>query len=406
MSYAGAGQCQVTATVESTSRYASASVSAIFTVSLVTQSITVSSTATSLVPSGSATLTTSGYSGTGSITLTRSSGVGVCTLSAVTVFAVADGVCVITAAIAADTTYAAASTTITITVATPAPSGGGGSGGTTSGIVGPAAPSISVTERTLDPIVENGGLLPGADLVTVDGRVTPVRVEANSTSTGLDVIGAGWRIAITSHFPDGAPRPLEPGGVMAITASSRLDVSGSGFDGLAQVRIFLMSRTTHLGSLMTDRSGDFTGSVMAPGDVTLGPDTLQINGFTSDRTVRSVSLGVRVVSAPIPSSLSVGSRVFFPYRSAVLTGKAQRSLKAMIAQIPAGQSVSAVVTGALRSTGASARDKSLANRRAAAVSGFLETHGMSGEVTSMIRRVPVRDRFRDRRVEITVSSAR
>ncbi len=192
---------------------------------------------------------------------------------------------------------------------------------------------------------------------------------------------------------------------MAITASSRLDLSGSGFDGLAQVRIFLMSRTSHLGSLMTDRSGDFTGSVVVPGDVTLGPDTLQINGFTSNRTVRSVSLGVRVVSASIPSSLSVGSRVFFPYESAVLTGKAQRSLKAMIAQIPAGQSVSAVVTGALRSSGATARDKSLASRRAAAVSGFLQTHGMSGEVTSTIRRVPVRDRFRDRRVEISVSSA-
>ena len=78
----------------------------------------------------------------------------------------------------------------------------------------------------------------------------------------------------------------------------------------------------------------------------------------------------------------------------------------MIAQIPAGQSVSAVVTGAMRSTGASVRDKSLANRRAAAVSGFPEKHGMSGEVATMIRRVPVRDRFRDRRVEIAVGSAR
>jgi len=314
----------------------------------------------------------------------------------------AAGSCTLQAEASATTTHQAGVSVKELVIAPPPVLGSSSSSGSSDSL-----PLLTVVNvRSLDPIVENGGLRPGADLVTVDGRVTPVRVEANSTSTGLDVIGAGWRIAITSHFPDGAPRPLEPGGVMAITASSRLDVSGSGFDGLAQVRIFLMSRTTHLGSLMTDRSGDFTGSVVVPGDVTLGSDTLQINGFTSDRTVRSVSLGVRVVSAPIPSSLSVGSRVFFPYRSAVLTGKAQRSLKAMIAQIPAGQSVSAVVTGALRSTGASARDKSLANRRAAAVSGFLETHGMSGEVTSMIRRVPVRDRFRDRRVEITVSSAR
>ncbi|MGI9136921.1 MAG: hypothetical protein ACR2JS_07675, partial [Candidatus Nanopelagicales bacterium] len=404
MSYAGAGQCQVTATTAATPRFATASVSAIYTVSLATQSVTVTSTATSLAPLGYATLTTSGYSGTGVVTLTLTTGAGVCTLSGVAVLAVADGLCVITAAIAADGTFAAAATAISITVTTPAPSSGG-SGGSSGGLIASASATTGVRERSLDPITENAGLAPGADVVTVDGHLTPVRIEANAASTGLDVIGTGWRVQIVTHGIDGTPRSLEPGGIMAIMAGSKLDVSGSGFDGLTQVRIYLMSRSTHLGALMTDKSGDFAGTVIAPTDSTIGPDTLQINGFTSDRAVRSVSLGVRVVSPTSVRFVSVGSRVYFGYKSSALTTKAKRSLMSMIAQVPAGQTVSARVTGALRSSGATALDRSLAIKRAAVVRGFLKSHGMSGEVTSSVRRVAVRDRYRDRRVEISVRLA-
>ncbi len=404
LSYAGVGQCRVTATTAATPRFATASVSAIFTVSLATQSVTVTSTSTSLAPLGYATLTTSGYSGTGVVTLTLTTGAGVCTLSGVAVLAVADGLCVITAAISADGTYAAASTTISITVTTPAPSSGG-SGGSSGGFIASASATTGVRERSLDPIAENAGLAPGMDVVTVDGHVTPVRVEANAESTGLDVIGTGWRVQIVTHAIDGTPRSLEPGGIMAITAGSKLDVSGSGFDGLTQVRIYLMSRSTHLGALMTDKSGDFAGTVIAPTDSTIGPDTLQINGFTPDRSVRSVSLGVHVLSPTRVEFVSIGSRIYFGYKSSALTAKAKRSLMAMIAQVPTGQAVSARVTGALRASGATALDRLLANKRAAVVRGFLKSHGMSGEVTSSVRRVAVRDRYRDRRVEISVRLA-
>lgn len=401
LSYSAAGQCQVTATTAPTPRYAAAAVSVTFTVSLATQVVSLSASATSLAPGNTATLTTSGYLGSGVVTVSRTSGAGVCTVVGMSVLAVADGICVITSSIAADGSYASASSTLTVTVTTPAPSGGG-SGGSSSSAVSETMPTRGVRERSLDPIEENGGLKPGEEIVTVDGHIVPVRVEANSAGTGLDVIGVGWRIAISANSADGSRRALEPGGILAVTAGSTIDVSGSGFDALSQVRTYLMSRSAHLGSLMTDKSGDFTGSVVTPADATLGPDTLQINGFTADRTVRSVSLGIRVLAANLTKSPAVGSRIYFDYKSAVLTQKAKRSLTAMVAQMPSGQSVSARVTGALRINGATALDRSLAIKRAAVVSRFLKAHGVSGTVTSSIRRVAVHDRYRDRRVEISV----
>jgi hypothetical protein len=256
--------------------------------------------------------------------------------------------------------------------------------------------------RSLDPIVANGGQTPGSHLVTVDDHDIPVIIEANASNSGLDVIGSGWRVSITTHKPDGTPAPLEPGGIMTFTQGSKLNVSGSGFDELSQVRIYLMTDITHLGSLMTDRTGDFSGTVVVPAEARVGPDTLQINGFTRDRLVRSVSLGVRVKSAEVAKPVSVGTRIYFGYRSAVLSPKAKRSLMAMIAQVPPGGSASAVVTASLRSRGATSFDRSLAVKRASVVRRYLMAHDEWVTVASRVRRVAVRDDFRDRRVDVSV----
>ena len=308
------------------------------------------------------------------------------------------GSCTLQAEAAATATHQAGSSVKVFVIA--APPVASSSGGTTTTSATPGLVVVKV--RSLDPIVENGGLAPGSQLVTVDGHEVPVRIEANPTSTGLDVIGTGWSLSLVAQKSDGSPSPLAPGGVLIVTAGSRIDVTGSGFDDLSQVRIYALSRPVHLGSLMSDHIGDVSGSVVAPADLQVGSDTLQINGFSTDRVVRSVSVGVQVAAAGMLKPSSVGSRVYFPYKSAVLTAKAKRSLMSMISQMPTGTSAIARVTGALRSTGATSLDRSLAVRRAAVVSGFLKAHGVSGSVTSSVRRVAVHDRYRDRRVDISV----
>lgn len=308
------------------------------------------------------------------------------------------GFCTIEAAAASTSTHQSAEMTIVLAISLPpaAQSTGGSS----------SAPEVTlmvVKVRSLDPIIENGGLAPGAHIVTVDGLHASVRVEANSTSTGLDVIGQGWLIKLVARGSDGSPQPLKPGGVLAVTGGSLIDISGSGFDALSQIRIYLLSRTSHLGSLMTDSSGDFTGSIVVPRESLIGPNTLQINGFTMDRVVRSLSLGIRVFSTEPARAVTVGSRVYFDYKSASLTAKAKRSLLSMIAQLPKNQPFMTGVTGALRARGSTAFEKSLAKERAKAVATFLASHGLPGKVAWSVRQVEVRDRYRDRRVEISVS---
>jgi len=129
LSYTATGQCDITATTAGTVRFAAASATVTFTVSLIAQTITATASFTSLAPRGTATLLTSGSAGSGAITWSRTSGVGVCTLVGTTVTAVLDGTCVISVEIAADSTYAAATNSVTITVVTPYAGGGSGGGG-------------------------------------------------------------------------------------------------------------------------------------------------------------------------------------------------------------------------------------------------------------------------------------
>lgn len=135
ISYTAPGQCQITATSQSTTRYTAGSATVTFTVTLAPQSITAAAGSTTLRPRGATPVSSSGTSGSGAVTWTNTTPT-ICTLTGTTVTADANGACVLTVSIAADTTYAAASDSITITVTTPTPPptpGGGGSGGSSAG---------------------------------------------------------------------------------------------------------------------------------------------------------------------------------------------------------------------------------------------------------------------------------
>lgn len=305
------------------------------------------------------------------------------------------GSCVLQAEASATATHAVGTSIkiLVIAPATPTPF----SSGTT-----PTEPVPSVTKiRSLDPIPAIGGMRPGMEAATVDGAPLRVRIEANATNTGLDVFGSGWSISIGSKNGDGPMRPLDQGGVLVFQPGSMIHVSGSGFDELAQVRVYLLSGPTHLGSLMTDHTGNFSGVLRIPMDVVVGTDTLQINGFTRERLVRSFSIGVRVKSGAVSTS-ELGTRIYFDYGSATLKPKAQKSLLALIAQVPSGAYTNVTVVGAFRMSGATAKDRQLAWSRTRAVTRLLANHGLVAKVSSGVKAVSVRDGYRDRRVEVSV----
>lgn len=157
LAYTDTGICQVSASTTSTTRYAAASTTVDFTVSLAPQTITAAASSTSLRPRGTTTVSSGGNSGSGAVTWTNTTP-AICTLTGTTVTADTNGSCVLTVSIEPDATYAAASDSITIAVTTPPPpAGGGGSGGSGGGSGGPSGGGSSGSGGGSSSTASSGG---------------------------------------------------------------------------------------------------------------------------------------------------------------------------------------------------------------------------------------------------------
>lgn len=403
------GVCTLAADQSGNGNFSPAStVTRSFAISRVAQLVSWSPTVGVLSTASPLTMNSASGAGLGTITYSvLDPGTTGCTIAnsalAVLTFT-APGSCALQAEAGETATYFAGTSTKIFVISAPVQSGAGSGGGGSSAVSNTSASSAALlvtAVRSLDPILAHAGLAPGVVRVMVEDNKISVRVEANASNTGLDVIGADWRIEISAVGANRLPTPLAPGGALSVAPGMQLRVSGSGLEGLAQVRTYFLASPLLLGSLMTDSSGDFDGMLGIPTDFAVGVDTLQINAFTRDRMVRSLSLGI-YAKTPLAVSGAVGSRIYFPYKSAALSVKAKNSLVAMIAQLPKGAGVTATVQGAVRSIGVTAADRTLASNRASAVQAFLEARGFEGHVTTSIRPVTVGDIYRDRRVDITI----
>lgn len=117
--YGAAGQCDVAVTVAETQRYTALSSSATFTVELAAQSISLTAVDAVLAPGGSTSLAVTGIVGSGTVTWSRNAAGTICNLSGTVVLGLADGLCVVTVAVAADAVFSGASAQVTIAVTTP-----------------------------------------------------------------------------------------------------------------------------------------------------------------------------------------------------------------------------------------------------------------------------------------------
>ncbi len=117
LTFTGAGSCQITASATETTTYEAASTAVTFTVALTPQTITVSAGTTTPEVFSTTGLSTSGVVGTGQITYAVASGGSNCSIANSTLTGSAVGSCTVTSSVAADSMYAAAtSSAITISV--------------------------------------------------------------------------------------------------------------------------------------------------------------------------------------------------------------------------------------------------------------------------------------------------
>ena len=158
-------------------------------------------------------------------------------------------------------------------------------------------------------------------------------------------------------------------------------ISGSGFRPLSDIKVYVLPDVI-VGEVVTDANGAFDARLSMPPNIPVGVGTLQMDGFTADGIVQSVSIGVAV---EVPGSASTDwtdQEVFFAPRSAVLTPDAKTALRST-ARAARGAAVRTEVRGYVQGTNATGNDEVLSGRRARAVAAYLRALGVAGSYIVM-----------------------
>lgn len=178
------------------------------------------------------------------------------------------------------------------------------------------------------------------------------------------------------------PLGLTPDGALILEQDRTAFTQGTGFESNSQVYLYLLSTPRFLGTVATDASGAFQGSVPLPLDIPAGRHTLQANGLTPDGVVRSLSLGVQVNKVSTQTTVRrANTTVYFAALSPRLDATAKRSLDALVK----GRKKAVtriVVNGFVQGSDTTANDRSLSLARARAVARYLKAQGVAGTVVT------------------------
>ena len=386
ISYSSPGECQITATSASTTRFTAGSATVTFLVNLASQAITASASSMSLRRRETASLATAGTSGSGAITW-ASADTGICTVSGSTVTALADGSCVLTASIAADDNYAGASATITITITTPSSggggsggggsggggSGGGGSGGGGSGGGGSSGGSASggSSDASGAGSGASSGVTPGAvqsqDEVAVPGSGTALRGRAlPPPPEGVEVrpVRGGARSSVLVQQPAGTVGSQVLATVVLVRNAqgriiSRINVTLTSGQAKVEVSVPFVAEGYTVDVYNVNQVGVSTGALMR------------------SPLVRATTITKRGADRrPTLFGATLGRPIIFTGGSAALSARAKRQLNA-IARGANARGERLFLTGFARKGGGSQGElASLSTRRAQAAAQYLSRRGV------------------------------
>ena len=124
-------------------------------------------------------------------------------------------------------------------------------------------------------------------------------------------------------------------------------------------------------------------------------------------TPRSSRAPSRSTVQPLPPALTtVKAKSYFGLYSTTLRSAEKRTLRALVAQVPPGATVTARATGMVRAEGATSADKRRALKRARAVRGYLRSLGLAGEITVSNTGRTDSSTWKARRVNVVITYTR
>jgi hypothetical protein len=123
-----------------------------------------------------------------------------------------------------------------------------------------------------------------------------VQVTQVASNTALKIDGGEFNVTLSASSAAGTSSSLNSLGELILTSGNFATFSGTGFAPNSEIVVWLFSTPTKLGTVVTDASGSFSGSLAVPSDLEAGQHTVQLNGETSDGETRSLAVGVELVA--------------------------------------------------------------------------------------------------------------
>ena len=226
-----------------------------------------------------------------------------------------------------------------------------------------------VVPKPLVPVILK--LEPGTSKVLLDGEASQVTVRPVSQTQALAVEGENWKLEVKSVSNKEVILPLDSNNNLVVLPGSFAQVDGIGFKPGEQVKVYLFSTPTLLGTVFADSAGVVSNKVFVPSNLKAGNHTLQILGYDTVGNVRVTSLGV--VAKKLPSLTEVS----FTPNSFAITKFGALKLKMFAAQVKAfGVATKVTVTSWAYGSQGSTKANFFATRRADAVAAYLRLQGV------------------------------
>lgn len=235
-----------------------------------------------------------------------------------------------------------------------------------------ASQLLSNGEPVAVTVVPNRKADPVALLVQSQGLTPPLNMRLEGRGDDSDPLGlTSKQVLILQSAPATRARVK----VQPVAQSS-----GDGFKATSPVKFYLLANT-YLGTLTTNESGAYSGSLPIPAGITPGVYTLQASGFAPDGSVRSLSIGVQVRSAATKAATAKSSaRVYFAPLSTDLSASAKATLTSLAKRV-GKRAVSSMVVGYVQPTSNTGNDQTLSTARAKKVAAYLRSQGVKGSFT-------------------------
>lgn len=270
------------------------------------------------------------------------------------------------------------------------PAGAPSNGGSSGGIVAPPTTYVPVLEAK--PTLNQGAI------ALIGGEQVQLKVRRDEAKVSIIAETSNTDFEVKLVAPTGSPI-LPKDLVLQGTQGDALRFNGGGLAPRSEVKVYVFSTPTYLGTVTTNASGDFVGEFKLPSALAKGQHTIQFGGYLANGQVVSTSFALLVSAKASVKRITT----FFNAGSVTLSTVAKSAIRSALSSLGGKKSLTVLVVGFAQKTAYSGMDLYVAESRAKNVAKYLRSLGKKVTITTSAVYPATQTSSKARRAELQFS---